>query len=168
MTFFYEPTLLVNFAGISSKVEKLKENEGHPEQTTACNRGSGGQGGEGSVGQWVGVRDLVTSRTPLQSSPVFPAMWISREVAETGGWRLADASRRPQLTMGWPLTVEEAGNYNIHTRIILPWLFMGIWVGLLAFIHIFIYKKSLFKEDVAFIVLSFLFCAICEVTTMAW
>ena len=70
--------------------------------------------------------------------------------------------------MGWPLTVEEAGNYDIQTRIILPWVFMVLWVGLLAFINISIYKKSIFKEDVVFIVLSFLFCAICEGATMTW
>ena len=95
-------------------------------------------------------------------------MWFSLKVAETGQWRLAEASRRPQLTMGWPLTVEEAGNYNIQTRIILPWVFMLLWVGLLAFIKRFIYKRSIFKEDVVFIVLSFLFCAISEGTGMEW
>ena len=118
-----------------------------------------GQGGERSGGQWVEVEETVTFSTPLQSSPVSHAMWISQKVAETGDWRLAEASRRPQLTLGGSLTVQEAENYDIQTRIILLWVFLVFGMGLLALIQKFTHKNSIFK-DVAFIVLVVIACVI--------
>ena len=86
-------------------------------------RGSGGQGVEGSRGQWVKVEESATSGPPPPVFPVFPAMWISRPVAEKSPGevrQIMEASRKPRR----PLTE----NYNFQTGIILFILFIVVSV----------------------------------------